>query len=221
MIKNRALKPIAAFLVTVGIAALAARFFSPGWLPREVRIVECYDAGLVAMLIWYWHTIFYTKATQAKVYAAAEDPGRDVAFVLTLMAIAFGFIAAFGILAHGLPDRIAGHIAVVEGVGFGAVALGWLLIHTLFSFRYAHLYYRDTDRDKESDRGLTFPGGAEPDYMDLAYFSFVIGMTFQVSDVQITSKGIRKYVLGHGLISFCYNTAILALVVNVVSGLLH
>jgi uncharacterized membrane protein len=209
------------FVITVGIAALLAHFFAPEWLPREVRIVGCYDAGLVAMLIWYWHTIFFTKSEQAKIYAAAEDPGRDIVFVLTLMATVFGFIAAFAILGRTLPDKVGEHVAAVEGVGFGAVALGWLLIHTVFCFRYAHLYYRDRDRDKESDRGLTFPGGADPDYMDLAYFSFVVGMTFQVSDVQITSKGIRKLVLGHGLISFCYNTAILALVVNVVSGLLH
>ncbi len=173
------------------------------------------------MMIWYWHTIVRTKAERAKTYAASEDPGRDAVFVLTLMAVAFGFIAAFAILGRGPPDKIGEHVAVIEAVGFGAVALGWLLIHTVFSFHYAHMYYRDSDRDKESDRGLAFPGGAEPDFMDLAYFSFVIGMTFQVSDVQITSKGIRRLVLWHGLISFAYNTAILALVVNVVSGLLH
>jgi uncharacterized membrane protein len=105
--------------------------------------------------------------------------------------------------------------------GFGAVVLGWLLVHTIFSFRYAHLYYGDRDRNNESDGGLIFPGRADPSYCDLAYFSFVIGMTFQVSDVQITDQRIRRLVLGHGLISFGYNTAILALVVNVVSNLLH
>ncbi len=80
---------------------------------------------------------------------------------------------------------------------------------------------RDKDRNKQSDRGLKFPGHDEPNYADLAYFSFVIGMTFQVSDVQVSAKSIRRAVLAHALISFAYNTAILALVVNVVSGLLR
>ncbi|MGA8576189.1 MAG: DUF1345 domain-containing protein [Candidatus Cybelea sp.] len=219
--KSRALLPIVVFVFTAGAAGLAMFFFAPDWLRREVRVVACYDAGVVAMLIWYWRTILWAKTDRAKVWAASEDPGRDAVFVLTLMAVGFGFVAALAILGRGPHDRVAGHTAIVDAVGFGAVALGWMLIHTVFSFRYAHLYYRDHDRDKESDRGLMFPGKDEPDYMDLAYFSFVIGMTFQVSDVQITSKGIRRFVLGHALISFAYNTAILALVVNVVSGLLH
>ncbi len=221
MIRSRALRPIAVFIVTCGLVALGLVFFAPHWIPREVRFVGCYDAGVIAMMIWYWRTIFQTGASQARIYAATEDPGRDAVFVLTLMAVAFGFIAAFAILGRGPADKVPLHLATVEGVGFGAVALGWLLIHTVFSFHYAHMYYRDTDRDKESDRGLAFPGNSEPDYIDLAYFSFVIGMTFQVSDVQVTSKRIRRFVLSHGLISFAYNTAILALVVNVVSGLLH
>ncbi len=207
--------------MTAGLAALAMLLFAPEWLRREVRVVACYDAGLVAMMIWYWRTILQTKTDRTKLWAAAQDPGRDAVFVLTLMAVVFGFIAALAILARGPHDSVREHTAIGEIVGFGAVALGWLLIHTVYSFRYAHLYYRDTDRDKESDRGLTFPGNGEPDHMDFAYFSFVIGMTFQVSDVQITSRGIRRQVLGHALISFAYNSAILALVVNVVSGLLH
>jgi len=219
--KSKALLPIVVFAATAGLVALAMLYLAPDWLRREVRVVACYDAGVIAMMVWYWGTIWRTRTAQVKVWAASEDPGRDAVFVLTLMAVAFGFIAAFEILGRGPHDGSAGHTALVDTVGFGAVALGWLLIHTVFSLRYAHLYYRDHDRDKESDRGLAFPGKDEPDYMDFAYFSFVIGMTFQVSDVQITSREIRRFVLGHGLISFSYNTAILALVVNVVSGLLH
>jgi uncharacterized membrane protein len=101
------------------------------------------------------------------------------------------------------------------------VCLGWFLIHTLFVFRYAHLYYFDSDRDGTAQRGLTFPGTTDPDDYDFAYFSFVVGMTFQVSDVQITDPGVRTVVLVHAILSFAYNTAILALVVNLASGLLN
>jgi len=99
--------------------------------------------------------------------------------------------------------------------------LGWLLIHTTFIFRYAHLFYYDSDQDGTAQRGLDFPGTKDPDDYDFAYFSFVIGMTFQVSDVQITDPGVRSLALVHALLSFGYNTAIIALGVNLASSLLN
>jgi uncharacterized membrane protein len=220
-VKPRALRPIGLFVVASAVAAVALALGAPSWLQTMVRVVASYDAGVIAMLLWYLHTVLRSSAGHTRDAAATEDPGRDAALVLTLTAVAFGFVAAFSILARAPHDRIAEHEVLAYSLGFAAVLLGWLLIHTILLFRYAHLYYRDRDHDKESDRGLTFPGDPQPNYLDFAYFSFVVGMTFQVSDVQVTSKGIRKLVLAHGLVSFAYNTAILALVVNVVSGLLH
>ncbi len=213
--------PILIGIASGGVVAVAMIFFAPSWLAPMVRVVACYNAAVIAMLAWYWGTVLTTQNRQPRALAASDDPGRDVAFVLTLMAVGFGFVAAFAILGRGPHDRIPPHEAFVDVVGFGAVILGWVLINTIFTFRYAHLYYRDHDRDKQSDRGLAFPGNEDPDYLDFAYFAFVVGMTFQVSDVQVTSRVIRRFVLLHGFISFCYNTAILALVVNVVSGLLR
>ena len=89
-----------------------------------------------------------------------------------------------------------------------------------FGLRYAHTFYGDPDGPagpQQHAGGLDFPGGRLPDYMDFAYFSFVIGMTFQVSDVQITSREFRKLVLLHGMLSFGFNTVILALTINTVS----
>lgn len=219
--KSRAIKPIALGLASGGIVVVAMLFLAPAWLDGMVRVVAGYDTAVFVMLLSYWLTIARTDETRTRVLAAAEDPGRNGVFWLTLVAVAVGFIAAFDILGRGPHNRGLPHEATVDLIGFAAVALGWLLIHTIFTFHYAHLYYRDRDRDKESDRGLTFPGDEPPDYRDLAYFSFVIGMTFQVSDVQITARPIRRLVLLHGIISFGYNTAILALVVNVVSSLLQ
>lgn len=216
----RAFAPIYVALTTAGVVAVGM-LFGPHWLKPLVRIVACYDAGAIAMLIWLWNILLRSTTERTRVRAGVQDPGRDAVFVVTLIAVAFGFVAAFDLLGRGPNDHAPKHDAAIYALGFGAVVLGWLLIHTSLSFRYAHLYYRDKDRNKESDRGLKFPGDEEPNYADLAYFSFVIGMTFQVSDVQIVAKPIRRLVLAHGLISFAYNTAILALVVNVVSGLLH
>ena len=98
----------------------------------------------------------------------------------------------------------------------------WFLIHTVFAMHYAHGYYHDEDEGPgfASAGGLEFPNEKEPDFLDFAYFSFVIGMTCQVSDVQVSSQGMRRLALVHGLLSFVFNTVILALSINLASGLL-
>ena len=95
------------------------------------------------------------------------------------------------------------------------VALAWTMTHTAFTFRYAHLYYRE---DAEGVGGLDFPGELPPTYFDFAYFAFTVGMCFQVSDVCVTSHQIRRSVLLHAIISFAYNSIILAFVLNLVFG---
>jgi uncharacterized membrane protein len=95
----------------------------------------------------------------------------------------------------------------------------WILIHTIFTLRYAHIYYGDDENKPDIHAGgLIFPGGNRPEYMDFAYFSFVLGMTFQVSDVQITTARLRKLALVHGLLSFGFNTIMIALTINLVAG---
>ena len=101
------------------------------------------------------------------------------------------------------------------------VALSWFLLHTTFTLHYAHLFYGDAEEATASARGLIFPGESQPDYLDFAYFSFVIGMTFQVSDINITSRKIRRMALLHGTISFFFNTIIVALTVSILAGFKH
>jgi uncharacterized membrane protein len=219
--KYRAFAPIVASLALAAIVVTASTLFALPWLPRMGRLVMAYDAAAATLLIWYWAVLLRTNSAGTKARAAAQDPGRDAVFAVILVAVIFGFFAAFAILGRGPRDRVPEHELVTYALGFGAVAMGWFLIHTIYSFRYAHLYYRDRGRSPDPSFPLKFPGNTEPDYTDFAYFSFVLGMTFQVSDVEITGQRIRRLALGHGLISFGYNTAILALVVNVVSNLLH
>jgi uncharacterized membrane protein len=95
------------------------------------------------------------------------------------------------------------------------VVVSWLVTHTAFTLRYAHLYYREDD---EGIGGVEFPGGRPPTYFDFAYFAFTLGMTFQTSDVSISSGAIRRTVLLHSLLSFAYNTAILAFALNLAFG---
>jgi uncharacterized membrane protein len=99
------------------------------------------------------------------------------------------------------------------------ILLSWIFAHTVFAVHYAHDYY--TDLDRKRDPGLSFPGDDDtPDYWDFMYFSFVVGMTCQVSDVQVTRDHWRRLVLAHGVISFLYNTIVLALSINLTAGLL-
>ena len=102
------------------------------------------------------------------------------------------------------------------------VIFSWTLVHTVYGLRYAHAFYGDNGEPggHQHAGGLIFPGDRTPNYFDFAYFSFVIGMTCQVSDVQITSRRMRRIALVHSILSFGFNTMILALLINTVSSLL-
>ena len=215
--------PMISHVVSFGGALLAAAIVAltfPNWHGPWTRFVAAYDVFALCLLAWYWLIALQRDAMGAGRRGAMEDPGRNVVVVLVVASVTFGFGAALAIMARGSLQGDP-HRAFMYVIALGAVILGWFLIHTIFMFRYARLYYGDRDHDRKSDGGLIIPGCEEPTDLDFAYFSFVLGMTFQVSDVQVTSPTIRKLALAHGLISFAYNTSILALVVNVVAGLLH
>ena len=106
-------------------------------------------------------------------------------------------------------------------VSITGILLAWFMVHTLYTFHYAHMYYDNNPDDNSKDaEGLEFPGDEGPDYIDFAYFAFTIGCTFQVSDVEISSKTIRRSVLWHGLLSFALNTFVVALTINMIAGLM-
>jgi uncharacterized membrane protein len=151
--------------------------------------------------------------------AAAADPGRNTVSAIVLGASSFSLFAAAVVLRKA-KTVAPGQEASLVALCLAAVVSAWCLTHTVYTLRYAHLYYRD---DGEGEGGLAFPPPDKPpapDYFDFAYFSFTVGMCFQVSDVCITSKHIRRAVLFHSVLSFAYNTAILALAMNLVAGLL-
>src|SRR5262249_1451249 len=99
-----------------------------------------------------------------------------------------------------------------------ALMSSWALIHTVYAFHYARRYYHDEKRSPEQAGGLGFPGRTDPNYMDFAYYSFVVGMTSQVSDVQVLSPGMRRLTLVHGVLSFIFNIAVLALSINIIAS---
>ncbi len=160
------------------------------------------------------------KATPDHMRARArkQDPLRAVLFSVVVAAAAVSFVALGFMLQHkGTAQMPAGPRIVVAGF---AVLASWLLTHTIFALHYAHRYYGDDPARKGvQDRGgLLFPTEAVPDFWDFLYFSFVVGMTCQVSDVQVTSRHMRRLTLGHGVLAFLFNAVILALAVNFIAG---
>ena len=216
--------PWRARLVAYGIAAIGAvdvLFFAPKWIDGTLRVVAAYDASAILMVATMWSLAMHADSSHTASRAAVEDPGRNVVLFLTLGAVVAGLSSAVIILGKGPHVTGAEQKIAAYSIGLLAVIAGWFLIHTLFAFRYAHLFYYDADDDNEADRGLCFPGTKDPNDYDFAYFSFIIGMTFQVSDVEVCDSHVRRVVLFHSLISFAYNTAIVALVINILSGLFH
>jgi uncharacterized membrane protein len=140
-------------------------------------------------------------------YAAYDDEGTHAIAVLTIVALAVALTAILLLIRQDAP-RDPVHV----GIALAAVPLGWLTIHTVTAFRYAHLYYSPAP-DGGDCRGLDFPGGAEPDAYDFVYHAFVIGMTGGVSDIAVHSRPMRRLVTLHGVFSFFFNTTILALAV--------
>ncbi len=189
-------------------------------LPRAaVCLVAGWDAGSFTTLALSWWIIAKADASETRRRAAAQDPGRNAVWVLVLISCTFSLFAATVVLrqARSLsPD--ASHVFVA--LCLIAVTSAWALTHTTYALRYAHLYYRDGHRDCESGAGgLEFPGKEPPTDDDFAYFAFTIGMCFQVSDVVVTTSRMRRTVLAHSILSFAYNTVILALALNLVFGL--
>jgi uncharacterized membrane protein len=186
--------------------------FSPA-----LATVGGWDVGALLLLTIGWSIIAGSDAAETQRRAAAEDPGRTAVYALTLLTSATSLLAATVLVggARGISTPASRELLALC---LCTAALSWTLTHVAFTLRYAHLYYREDDDGGAS--GVVFPGDAPPTYFDFAYLSFTVGMTFQVSDMQITSPQIRRTVLLHAAISFAYNTAILAFVLNLAFGFL-
>jgi len=175
------------------------------------RLLLAGDAFFLAYLLSMGLHVPGLTAERLRRRAHLEDEGTILIVIVTIVAIAVGLAAIFGLINEpGGPVVL--HL-VLAGVSLPA---GWAMLHTLMGFRYAHLYYAPDEGagPRRDFGGLAFPGTREPAASDFLYFAFVIGMTAQVSDVQVTAPRMRRLVLGHSVVAFFYNTVILALAVN-------
>jgi uncharacterized membrane protein len=161
---------------------------------------------------WVWSTIWRLDADATEVDANREDPSRDLAD-LVLLGAAVASLIAVGVVLFG-AGAASGNMKYLEaGLALFSVFVSWTLVHTVFTLKYARLYYSGTPG------GIDFNDSGAPDYADFAYLSFTIGMTFQVSDTSIKTKQIRRTALRHAWLSFPLGAVIIATSINLVSGL--
>jgi uncharacterized membrane protein len=180
------------------------------------RILIGWDLGILVYLAAA--AVVMTQCSsvaQMKANATAQDEGAFAILILTAAAGMASLIAIFAELAA--VERGSPQYGIYVTLAIGTVVLSWTFIHTIFALHYAHEFYGSG----EHKNGLRFPGDGQPDYWDFIYFSFVVGMTFQVSDVAVMHKMVRRTVVAHGALSFFFTTAVVAMAVNIAASIIQ
>lgn len=171
--------------------------------------ILAWDVGVFCFLFLTYRVIADHSIESIRRRAATLDTRASV---LMILVVAAACASLYGLSLN--LDALPGHPTLRVVLAGVTVAGSWSLIHTVFSLHYAHFYYA------APEGGLIFPGGEDPNYYDFLYYGFVVGMTCQVSDVQVSSSGLRRLTLVHGVLSFVFNTVILAMAVNIGASLL-
>jgi uncharacterized membrane protein len=180
----------------------------------QAAVLIGWDAAVVVLLATIGWIVLRLTPTETAKNAAREDPSVHLSELLVLTA-GVAILAAVGLLLVRAGSSAGGTKAYLISLGVLSVALSWALVHTVYTLRYARAYYA------KPVGGIDFNEDDPPTYLDFAYLAVTIGMTFQVSDTNLTSKAIRRIALGHALLSYLFGAVIVALVINVVSSLLH
>jgi len=204
----------AGFVVMLLVAPLL-----PAALSLTTRGILAWDIGVLVFLVLATHLFATASPDDMPRAAEAEQEGEWTIFWVTLGVVIVSFVAVsaeFAAIKTGPAAWRGAEIALVAVTLF----LSWLVTHVTFAFRYAHEFYGMDLGGPDFDRGLDFPREVAPDYLDFLYFALVLGMTFQVSDVEITSRKLRRVATLHGLLSFLFNTIIVAFTVNIAAGLM-
>ena len=177
----------------------------------------CMGSAVYLVPAWWLAEISNAQGTRRRAQALDQPRASILAVMLIAVSVSAGVIA---MLLQRVPQLCGGQRVWHIALGLLALACSWLLIHTIYAFHYAHRYYQSRSEPGETGylAGLDFPGKAEPDYFDFLYYSFVVGMTSQVSDVQVLSREMRRLTLVHGVLAFAFNMLVLALSINVVAA---
>lgn len=183
----------------------------------EIAIVGAWDILALTDIVLAWLTITKKNAKETVQNAKLQDTGRST-ILFFIIATALISLVAITILLKTAKHSTLYSFDLILAFAFVTVAISWILVHTVFTIHYAHVFYAEGNETHIG--GLEFPKEKNPYFIDFAYYSFNIGMTFQVSDVQVSSRRMRKLTLAHSLVSFLFNTFIVAFTINIIAGLL-
>jgi uncharacterized membrane protein len=197
-------------------ASVPASFGTP------LRALWSWDTGVLTMLVMLVVLMARSTTDHMRARAARQDPGRSV-ILLVIVAGSLFSLLAIASLQKSLKGAGGDAAFLSLATIVSTIVLSWFLVHTVFTLHYAHGYYGPSADEHDEDGlvgGLEFPSKDKPDYWDFMYFSFVVGMTCQVSDVEISGRHLRRLALFHGVVSFFFNTIILALTINILASAL-
>ena len=206
------------FLSSIG--SLLVYLLTPKGLQLSTRIIISWDLGVVCFLTLVW--VMMSNATPHKMrsHARHQDESRWIILIVVVVASCTSLLAIIFML-NGNKHLAEGILTFHIVLSLFTIAASWLIIHTMFALHYAHLYYRDNNSQQlNSTSPLEFPTELNPDYIDFLYFSFGIGMSSQVADVAINSRLLRRFALIHQILTFFFNTLILALAINILASLI-
>ncbi len=199
-------------LVISAIAVVAVALLLPSEWRWITRILIGWDTGVALYLCILGWAITRAEVAHIRLHSEMESEGRIATLFMTVAATLASIAAIIVLLGHGEGKNDASQLLFAVAT----VLLSWAFIHSIFAVHYTHEFYSE----RPSAGGLKFPGDKKPDYSDFFYFAFVIGMTFQVSDVAVTDRSIRRAVLAHGVVSFLFNVALLAIMINIAASAL-
>jgi uncharacterized membrane protein len=209
-------------LLGAGVTTAIAIVLLPEWLSLLIRLLAAWDAGMIGLLVLTWWVMLRSTPAMMRKVAQQQDVSRLVISMIVTTAACVSVLAIALMLQEGKQTSPL-LFALYLTLSLITILSAWMLVHTIFALHYAHGYYRDGSQSLQQAKAeeLDFPGEVEPDYWDFLYFSFVIGMTSQVSDVEIISRSLRKLALFHSILSFFFNTMILAMSINLVASLIQ
>lgn len=203
----------------VGVVVAIATTFATPW---QLAVLTGWNAAALTLLIWIWSSIAPLTAAETHAVSTREDNSRTASLLLLIVASSISLVVV--LFAFVEAERSRGALQVLLNVsGAAGVLLSWTVVHTVFTLRYAHLFYTRAD----SPGGIDFPRDSStsrdslPDYHDFAYVAFTVGMTFQVSDTDVNSKVMRRAILVHAMLSWLFGAIIVATTINLIANLLR
>jgi uncharacterized membrane protein len=190
------------------LGAIVVAVVGPWWLVP----LTAWDVASALLLTWTWRSLWPLDGTRTAEHATQESPGR-INTDLLLIAGSVISLGAVGLVLVRASREAGLDKGLLVGVGVISIVLAWSVVHSVYTLRYAKLYYGG------KPGGVDFNEDEAPEYADFAYLALTIGMTFQVSDTNLTTKGMRRLALRHALLSYMFGALIVATTINLIAGL--